>query len=178
MKLYLPTSAEPVSWRQWKTRKANQASWAADPMLTGKLAVYKAIAEAQTGISRTDIITATGLKPHTVSFYLSKFKGQGFISVKGEAPGAAHHSATSINMSFDDAKVAALLALENALVIKAKERGITDDMRTAFVVYQKVKAKVLTPPDPSASAAEQQGVVVEASSALKLALRKLLDMLF
>lgn len=178
MKLYLPTSAEPVSWRQWKTRVNTSPGWASVP-ITGKLAVYKAIAEAQTGISRTDIITATGLKPHTVSFYLSKFKGQGFIFVKGEAPGASsQHSATSINMSFDDAKVAALLALENALVIKAKERGITDDMRTAFVVYQKVKAKVLTPPDPTASAAERDGAVVEANSALKLSLRKLLDMLF
>lgn len=176
MKLYLPTNVEPSSWRTYKVR--TQQGWGG-MKLTGKLAVYQAITNAQTGISRNDIVTATNLKPHTVSFYLSKFKSQGFVSVKGETGGGASHGGgVTVNMTYDEAKVAALLGLENALVIKAKERGITDDMRTAFVVYQKVKAKVLTPSDPTASAAEQAGVAIEANAALKLALRKLLDMLF
>jgi hypothetical protein len=175
VKLYTVSNVEPPQWTQHMRRSTQFFS----PTLTGKLAVYKCIYDAGTsGVSRTDIIAATNLKPHTVSFYLSKFTGQGYVLVNGAARTPRSGGApNSINMSFPEARDAALLALENCLVIKAKAAGISDDMRRAFVVYQKAKAHVLSPShDTSANAVAAQEA--EASTALKIAIRKLLDILF
>lgn len=137
-------------------------------MLTGRLQVYIAVHDAgDSGITRSDIIAKTGLKPHTVSFYLSKYKATGHIAVKGEAAGQAKQGGVTANMPFEQARDITLLSLENTLVIKAREKGITDDMRKAFVIYQKAKAHVLGNTDPN-----------EANAALKLALKRIIDAVF
>lgn len=167
MKLYTATSSIPFMWTKYNAAP----SWKQASLLTGRLQVYIAVKDAgDDGITRSDIIAKTGLKPHTVSFYLSKYKGTGNIAIKGEAPGAAkqQQGGVTANMPYEQARDITLLSLENTLVIKAREKGITDDMRKAFVIYQKAKAHVLSDTaDPN-----------EAATAIKLALRKIIDAVF
>lgn len=175
MKLYTATASPPMHWTKWH----NSPEWKRGALLTGRLQVYIAVHDAgDAGISRLDIIQKTGLKPHTVSFYLSKYKATGHIVVKGEAAGQAKQGGVTANMPFEQARDITLLSLENTLVIKAREKGITDDMRKAFVVYQKAKAHVLAPPNANATPAEHDGAKKEADMALKLALKKIIDAVF
>lgn len=59
--------------------------------------------------------------------------------------GAPVASAPVLPKTPQEAVNAAMLALENAMVVKAKTSGITDEMEKAFTRYQKLKAMAMRP---------------------------------
>lgn len=61
---------------------------------------------------------------------------------------------------------AAMLALENAMVVKAKTNGITDEMEKQFTRYQKLKAMAMRP-----------GSTQEGQTALRLAVIDLIKII-
>jgi len=60
-----------------------------------------------------------------------------------------------------------LVVLEAALVAKARERGLTEEMKTAFKTYQGIKARVLRP-----------GTAAEGEVATSLAIQRLVKLVF
>lgn len=124
-KKYVATSQSPP----WK-----RSAWAGP---TQKQAVYYAVADAGAeGISRVDISNKVNLAPDRVGFYLSELKRAGLVVLHGAPVDPATLNAT-------DAAFYALGMLENALVARAKESGITVEMERSFLRYQKIKARAL-----------------------------------
>lgn len=60
-----------------------------------------------------------------------------------------------------------LVVLEAALIAKAKERGLTEEMKTAFKTYQGIKARVLRPGTPA-----------EGEVATSIAIQRLVKLVF
>jgi hypothetical protein len=73
-----------------------------------------------------------------VSTYLAELKREGLVKHLSD-----HVDQSTLNAK--DSAFYALDVLENALVTKARECGITSDMERAFVRYQKIKALALRP---------------------------------
>lgn len=109
-------------------------SWQ-DP--TQKQKVYEAVKQsADEGVNRADVSRLTNLAVDRVSAYLAELKRLGLVSIKG-AP------VQQKDLNAKDSALYAMVALETALVSKARESGITDPMRKEFARYQKVKALAL-----------------------------------
>jgi len=84
-------------------------------------------------------------------------------------PGAAPRPAPApLPSTPAEAASVAMLALENALVVRARKEGITPEMEKAFVRYQKLKALAL-----NAGAADN-----EAKSALRLSFIDIVKLVF
>lgn len=157
MKEYVPTSSEPPfgipgrrsTYRFTPTQKSN---------------VYDAIFHAKTGITRNDISSKIGLAPDRISFYLSDLRRGGYIAVKAE-PGMV-----TATMSFKEAKLAAMLTLENTMAAKAREdaRFQRDpEANRSFLKYQKIKELALRP-----------GTGPEGDAALRMAVLELVRLVF
>lgn len=144
MKLYAATQAVPPFGKP-----GHRSSWFKK---TQKTDVYDAIVAAgKEGIGRHDIANKIGLAAERISFYLSDLRRAGFITVKG---GPVDMS----QMDEQEATFYAMEAMENALVAKAKKRGITQEMERSFVKYNKIKALALR-----GSTAGEVGVAIRMS---------------
>lgn len=120
--MYAATSAAPT----WKSYERTQKSQ-----------TYDAIkAAGDEGIDREKICSNTGLPKQRVWFYLSELRRAGLIKRMGDAVDPK-------SLTPDEAKLYALTALENAIVVVATKKGITPEMRTGFAQYQKIKALAL-----------------------------------
>lgn len=135
---------------------------------TQKQAVYEAVkAAGAAGVTNAGIATAlastqfdkgVGCSLKNVAFYTNHLRKHAHIAEKGTA------SAVSPAMGADDALFAALVVLENALVAKAKERGLTEEMRGEYLIYKKCLALALAPGTPG-----------EGRNALAMAIKKILN---
>jgi len=150
VKLYVATALKPpfstrayaVQGRYWHHND------------TQKSRIYDAIhAAGKDGIERNGISTATNLAPAKVGFYLSELKRVGLIAVKGDP------TTVTLNMTAEEAALAALLALETALKVKVRETSFTPDMDRAFVKYLKIKEHVLHTPGPEGKVALRLAVL-------------------
>lgn len=145
-KMYAATGT-PVPWKSYER--------------TQKSRTYDAVkAAGPDGVDRETICKQTDLPKQRVWFYLSELRRAGLIKRMGEQVDPA-------TLSPEDAQLFAMSALENALVARAKKTGITDDMRKAFLRYQKIKALALG----AKTAGEEQ-------SALRMAMIDLVKMVF
>lgn len=105
--------------------------------------VYDAVKNSAGGaITKAAIVAALAAEGHPVSdknvaFYLNRLRRAGYIVDMSAGPVVAP------TMGADAAAYAALAALENALVAKAKESGITDAMERDYARYLSVKKLAL-----------------------------------
>ena len=92
------------------------------------------------------------------------------IHVEATTPGAAppRPAPPPLPSTPAEAAAAAMVALENALVVRAKKDGITPEMDKAFQRYQKLKALAL-----NAGAFDN-----EAKSALRLSFTEIIKLVF
>lgn len=159
MKQFITTASQPPGWLQFE--RAQRQGFRTEPG-TQKLRIYKAVLDRMPdGATRVQLSVDVNLPPDRVGFYLSELKREGYLRTKDDP------TTVSANMTADEACMAALAGLENALVAVAKQNGITDDMNKSFLIYQKVKERVLRP-----------GTDAEGRVALKMALKKLIDAVF
>ena len=69
--------------------------------------------------------------------------------------------------SVEDATLAALVALEHAVIIRGARKGTTPEMKKQFKTFQGIKARVLRPGTPA-----------EGEVAANLALKRIIDIVF
>lgn len=159
MKLYISTGQEPPFGLPG-TRRRHFSE-------TQKTKVYDAIFSAgKDGLTRNDVATRVGLAADRISFYLSELKRAGYITSKGDP------TTVDVNMGAEEAAMAALLGLENALVARVRETlksgaAPSPDMDRAFVKYQKIKELALRP-----------GTGAEGKVALRMAVLELVKLVF
>lgn len=128
---------------------------------TQKTQTYDAIKQAgDDGIDRETICSNTLLPKQRVWFYLSELRRAGLIKRMGDAVDPK-------SLTPEEAKLHALTAMENALVITATKVGITPQMRDGFAKYQKLKALAL-----------QSNVHGEARNALRFATIELVKLIY
>lgn len=105
-----------------------------------KARVYNLIAAAgQAGADRNELAAAVGLNAGRISTYLAELKRDGLVNKLGGQIDIA-------TLDADGAALYAMETMENALVIRAKEKwktGIPNDVNQGFARYQKIKALAL-----------------------------------
>ena len=120
MKRYSCTTTQPP-WHSWQTSSL-------------KAKVYNHIKSiGDKGANRREIATAVNLNVGRVSSYLAELKRAGLIKRLGD-------QIDPTTLSVEDAALFAMNAMENALVIRATKRGITQEMDKAFIRYNKIKS--------------------------------------
>lgn len=117
---------------------------------TQQQAVFAAVeASGKDGITSAGIVAAlaavefdggkVGCGAKNVAFYTNRLKKNLNIVQKGSV------SAVAPTAKFEDAFLTWLEATENLMVSKAREFGVTDEMRGDFATYNKCKALLVRP---------------------------------
>lgn len=115
----------------------NSPPWTGYSTPTFKTKVYDVIKLAgDVGATRKEVADKVGLNTGRVSTYLAELKRAGLVYRVGDAVDPATLNAT-------DSALYAMNALENAIIARATEVGITADVTKAFTRYQKIKALAL-----------------------------------
>lgn len=154
MKMYVVTSVDPPFGRRSKRSHYEKK--------TQKTATYDAVeASGSRGVTAVEIAQRAAVVLDRVRFYLSELRRGGYIAVKGDP------TTVSPTMNAQEAAFAAMLGLENALIARAKEGGVSAEMEKAFVRYNKLKELALRP-----------GTIPEGKVALRLAIVELVKVVF
>ena len=152
MRKYVATKLQP-SWR-------HRSSW--------KARVYEYIkSKGEAGAHRREIADAIGLNVGRVSSCLAELKREGLVQRLGDAIDPS-------TLGAEDAALYAMNALEGALVAKATESGISDEMEKQFAFYQKVKARALH----TATGGQLGSAESEVRQALRLSLITLVKLIY
>lgn len=86
------------------------------------------------------------LHPSDVTRYLRALRNAGLIRASPKSAANLHPTAVDKSMSPRSAMLASILGLETALAMRVRAEGTpTEEMKKAFVVYQKCKTLYLNP---------------------------------
>lgn len=166
MKQYVATKVNPPFGRDPQSRSRFFSP-------TQKTNVYDAIVASGTkGLTRKEVSAKVGLAPDRISFYLSELRRAGYISVLGDP------TTVAVTMNAEEAALAALLGLENAMVAKFREIKATPEQNKSYVKYTQVKTKALQEPAPGSSPAQIQAQKMEAQVALRMTLIELVKLIY
>lgn len=167
-KLYVVGSVNYVGARRHSWQTPTQAQ-----------RVFEAVkAAGAAGISRADVVAklaiADPVSDKNVSFYINRLMKGGHVVEKG----AASAPVVSPMMKADEASMAALGALESALVAKLRESGVTDEARASFLRYKKILATAVAVPDASSSPAQVEAQRNQSRVALRMAILELVKLVY
>lgn len=154
---------------------------------TQKTQTYDAVHLAgANGFTAQEISAKSGVNIERVRFYLSDLRRGGFIDVKGDP------SVVVATMSVEEAAFAAMLGLENALVLKARSLGCGDpvkekdpkympailEINKQFVRYNKVKTMALSEANETSSDSQKEMQANARKVALRQSLIDLVKMVY